>query len=87
MSNNGVFADHVTVMGTAQMLQNDIMIVTSSSTGGVDQNVTWVVGKKDFTGHPIFLGHYWENHYQSLELKTEDDTGNLIVSRNLLDKH
>ena len=72
MKKNGVFADHLIVLGMAQLLQTDIMIVTSSPRGGLEHNITWITGKKDFSGLPLLLGHYWENHYQSLEARLDN---------------
>lgn len=69
MSQDGVYADHVVVMGIAHMLERDIMIVTSSPGSGPEEVITWITGKKEFCGEPILIGHFWENHYQSLEPK------------------
>ena len=70
MSKDGEWADHIAVMGVARYLGNDIMVVTSSADTGPENKITWIVSNVGFSGSPIILGHIWENHYKSLEIKT-----------------
>lgn len=66
MKHNGVFADHVAVLGMARMLETNILIVTSNPHANSENCMTYIVGKMDYNKIPILLGHVWENHYQSL---------------------
>ncbi|KAL3889132.1 hypothetical protein ACJMK2_001486, partial [Sinanodonta woodiana] len=67
VARDGECADHVVVVAMARMLQIDIMIVTSSPSSAPENIIVWVVGKTDFQGDPILLGHVWESHYMSLQ--------------------
>ncbi|CAC5399636.1 unnamed protein product [Mytilus coruscus] len=66
MKRNGVFADHVVVLGMARMLETDMLIVTSNPQANSENCMTYIVGKMDYNKSPILLGHVWENHYHSL---------------------
>ena len=78
---DGQWADHIAVVGLAHMLQQDILIITSSPLGNND-HLTMVVGKSGFTGTPILLGHnsadHWEHHFQSLQSVNLHHKGNQI---------
>lgn len=67
MKGDGQFADHIAVQATARMLRTDILIVTSSLESNPKNCIVYIIGENNFFGIPILLGHYWENHYQSLE--------------------
>ena len=70
MSRAGEWADHVVVQATAQILQRDIMIVTSSADSDPDNCICWVRGQpSDGGSDPILLGHVHENHYVALRPK------------------
>lgn len=66
MRRNGVFADHVVVLGMARMLETNMLIVTSNPQGSPENCMTHIVGKMNYDGMTINLGHVWENHYYSL---------------------
>lgn len=66
MRNNGVFADHIVLIGIANMLQTNMLIVTSNPQSNPDNCMTHIVGNRNYRGVPILLGHVWENHYYSL---------------------
>ncbi|CAG2214046.1 OTUD3 [Mytilus edulis] len=66
MRHNGVFADHVVVVGLAYMLETNMLIVTSNPQSNPDNCMNHIVGRIDYRGTPILLGHVWENHYHSL---------------------
>ena len=61
------FADHIAVQATARMLRTNILIVTSSPESNHENCKVYISGENNFSGIPIRLGHYWENHYHSLE--------------------
>ena len=67
MKRDGEFADHIVVQATARKLKTDIRIVTSSPESNRENCIVYIIGENNFSGIPILLGHYWENHYQSLE--------------------
>jgi hypothetical protein len=67
MKGDGEFADHIVVQATARKLRTDILIVTSSPESNPENCIVYIIGENNFSGIPILLGHYWENHYQSLE--------------------
>ena len=67
MANRGTWADHVVVITMARMLQQDIVIVTSSPSSSREECLTWVIGDESRKKEPLLLGHLWENHYQSLQ--------------------
>lgn len=66
MRQDGVFADHIVVVGIANMLETNMLIVTSNPLSNPDNCMTHIVGSRNFQGVPILLGHVWENHYYSL---------------------
>ena len=66
MSKSGEWADHIIVMLTANLLQKDIMVLTSAPTSGANNNITWISCLEENTGMPLMVGHIWENHYISL---------------------
>ena len=61
------FADHIAIQATARKLKTDIIIVTSFSESNHENRIVYIMGENNFPGIPILLGHYWENHYQSLK--------------------
>ena len=65
MSVDVSWADHVIVMATALCLEVDMAIITSSAEANAENCVTWVLGSVG--GDPLVIGHYHENHYQSLQ--------------------
>ena len=67
MKGDGEFADHIVVQATATMLTTDILIVTSSPESNPENCIRYIKGEDNFSGIPILLGHYWENHYRNLE--------------------
>ena len=69
MKKDGIWADHITMMALSKMLKTDLLIVTSSPQSNFANSTIWICGEKNYSGSPILLGHYWENHYQSLEPK------------------
>ncbi|XP_019619732.1 PREDICTED: uncharacterized protein LOC109466449 [Branchiostoma belcheri] len=66
MAENGVWADHIVVQATADLLRRTINIV---STAGDEDTCFIIVEPFDgnSNGAPLLLGHYCENHYQSLD--------------------
>ena len=66
MGTEGEWADASVILGMARMLERDILIVTSSPNGTSESDMSWVVGKMNYSGIPILLGHEWEKHYISL---------------------
>ncbi|XP_071154236.1 nuclear GTPase SLIP-GC-like isoform X2 [Mytilus edulis] len=70
MSKNMEWADHVIVVTMARMLEQNIIIVTSSPDTDKDDSLVWVNGgEKCNEKRPLLVGHYWETHYQSLQPK------------------
>ena len=69
MSTEGEWADHIAVLATANVLEKDILVITSSPSSSPDDVMTWIVGKEGFSGDPLLLGHIYENHYVSLQPK------------------
>ena len=67
MKGDGEFADHIVVQATAKMLTTDILIVTSSPESNPKNCIRYIKVKDNCFGIPIFLGHYWENHYRKIE--------------------
>ena len=67
MKGDGEFADHIVVQATARKLKTDIIIVISSPESNYEHCIVYIIGENIYSGIPILLGHYWENHYQSLE--------------------
>ncbi|VDI11576.1 Hypothetical predicted protein [Mytilus galloprovincialis] len=79
MRRNGVFADHVVVLGMARMLETNILIVTSNPQASPENCMTHIVGKMNYDGMTIILGHVWENHYYSLiSLDATRENGRLV---------
>ncbi|XP_071123935.1 uncharacterized protein [Mytilus edulis] len=73
MRRNGVFADHVVVLGMARMLETNMLIVTSNPQASHENCVTHIIGKMKYRGMTIKLGHVWENHYYSLMDATREN--------------
>lgn len=70
MSKNMEWADHVIVVTMARMLEQNIIIVTSSPETDKDDSLVWVDGGEGCNEKlPLLVGHYWEYHYQSLQPK------------------
>ncbi|XP_076091292.1 nuclear GTPase SLIP-GC-like isoform X2 [Mytilus galloprovincialis] len=70
MSKNMEWADHVIVVTMARMLEQNIIIVTSSPDTDKDDSLVWVNGGEECNEKlPLLVGHYWETHYQSLQPK------------------
>ncbi|VDI20736.1 Hypothetical predicted protein, partial [Mytilus galloprovincialis] len=70
MSKNMEWADHVIVVTMARMLEQNIIIVTSSPDTDKDKSLLWVNGGEECNEKlPLLVGHYWETHYQSLQPK------------------
>lgn len=67
MSRDGEWGDHVIVVGLSQMLHRNIAIITSSPETVQEDSMTLVMGDISYKSKPLLLGHYWENHYQSLK--------------------
>ena len=67
MAQAGEWADALVVVAMAQMLQHDILILTSSPQTSDEQFYNWIYGAPNFKGRPIVVGHEYEYHYQSLE--------------------
>ncbi len=76
MGRDGVYADHNVVVALAVMLSRDMLIVTSSPQSDTDNCIVWIEGVRGFSGSPLLLGRYWENHYQSLQPIDARDDGN-----------
>ena len=66
MAKDGTWADAHVVYAMASKLHRDILVITSSPEASVNDNLLWIVGKSEFSGTPIMLGHEWEHHYRSL---------------------
>lgn len=67
MSRDGEWGDHVIILGLSLMLHRNIVIITSSPETVQENSMTTVIGDNSYTNKPLLLGHYWENHYQSLK--------------------
>ncbi|XP_078608430.1 uncharacterized protein LOC144880240 [Branchiostoma floridae x Branchiostoma japonicum] len=66
MSEDGAWADHICVQATADFLGRPVSIVSTS--GKDDECFIFVQPQSgDSDGSSLLLGHYSENHYQSLD--------------------
>ncbi|XP_072036646.1 uncharacterized protein [Amphiura filiformis] len=76
MAKDGEWADHIIIVAMANMLQHDILVITSSPQGtDTSQNeLVWIVGTPNFEGKPIMLGNEWDTHYRSLAPITSEST-------------
>ncbi|KAJ8307375.1 hypothetical protein KUTeg_015459 [Tegillarca granosa] len=72
MERDGEFADHVIIEFTAKYLQREILIVTSSPQSKNAKRENIIINTEDAkNGCQLLLGHVYENHYESLEMKDE----------------
>ncbi|XP_052090923.1 nuclear GTPase SLIP-GC-like [Mytilus californianus] len=70
MSKNMEWADNVIVVAMARMLEQNIIIITSSPETDIDDSLLFVDGGEGCHEKlPLLVGHYWETHYQSLQPK------------------
>jgi hypothetical protein len=66
MSDDGVYADHVVLVSTANMLKRDIVVTSSDED---KQRKIKGSNKPDDDETPLLVGHIPEKHYQSLQPK------------------
>lgn len=72
MERDGEYADHVIIQFTAKYLQREILIVTSSPGSKNANRENVIINEEDGrNGCPLLLGHVYENHYESLQMKDE----------------
>lgn len=72
MERDGEYADHVIIQFTAKYLQREILIVTSSPGSKNANRENVIINEEDGRkGCPLLLGHVYENHYESLQMKDE----------------
>ena len=76
MRTDGTYVDHVVVFSTAKVMKRDIVIVTSSVMGQANDNLQTIV--EGGAGEPMLIGHFHEDHYQSL------DVGKLHYALNII---
>ena len=66
MSDDGVYADHVVLVSTANMLKRDIVVTSSDEDKQIKIKGS---NKPDDDETQLLVGHIPEKHYQSLQPK------------------
>ncbi|XP_063409223.1 uncharacterized protein LOC134692681 [Mytilus trossulus] len=72
MEKDGQWADHVVVDAMARMLRHDIKILQSTpSSDDIKDRFSLIKGSEQTSQDPLVLGHIFECHYVSLQIRGE----------------
>ncbi|VDI14538.1 Hypothetical predicted protein [Mytilus galloprovincialis] len=72
MEKDGQWADHVVVDAMARMLRHDIKILQSTpSSDDIKDRFSLIKGSEQPSGDPLVIGHIFECHYVSLQIRGE----------------